>query len=61
MPSLCLSQSSLSQNLQYSLLINSKTVDDIVYEVDCSMITVKAGADVDIGTRLATITAFILF
>lgn len=26
-----------------------KTVDDIVYEVDCSLITVKPGADVDIG------------
>jgi hypothetical protein len=24
-------------------------VDDIVYEVKCTMITVKAGADVDIG------------
>lgn len=29
--------------------LNSKEVDDIVYEVNCSMITVKAGADVDIG------------
>jgi len=27
-----------------------KLVDDIVYEVECSLITVKAGADVDIGT-----------
>ena len=27
-----------------------KEVDDIVYEVDCQMITVKAGADVDIGS-----------
>ncbi|OBZ70426.1 Translationally-controlled tumor [Grifola frondosa] len=27
-----------------------KEVDDIVYEVDCQLITVKAGADVDIGT-----------
>lgn len=26
-----------------------KEVDDIVYEVDCSMISVKEGADVDIG------------
>ena len=24
-------------------------MDDIVYEVDCQLITVKAGADVDIG------------
>lgn len=27
-----------------------KSIDGIVYEVDCSLITVKAGADVDIGT-----------
>jgi len=27
----------------------SKTVDDIVYEVNCQTITIKAGADVDIG------------
>ncbi|KAG8762069.1 hypothetical protein FRC11_011400 [Ceratobasidium sp. 423] len=28
-----------------------KLVDDIVYEVNCQMITVKAGADVDIGAN----------
>lgn len=28
-----------------------KTVDDIVFEVDCQLITVKAGADVDIGAN----------
>jgi hypothetical protein len=28
-----------------------KEVDDIVYEVDCQLITVKAGADVDIGAN----------
>ncbi|KAI0638182.1 translationally controlled tumor-associated [Trametes polyzona] len=28
-----------------------KEVDDIVYEVDCQMITVKPGADVDIGAN----------
>jgi len=27
----------------------SKVIDDIVYEVDCQLITVKKGADVDIG------------
>ena len=27
-----------------------KTIDDIVYEVDCALVTVKAGADIDIGT-----------
>lgn len=28
-----------------------KEVDGIVYEVDCAMVTVKAGADVDIGAN----------
>jgi len=28
-----------------------KLIDDIVYEVDCQLITVKAGADVDIGAN----------
>lgn len=28
-----------------------KLVDDIVYEVDCQLITVKQGADVDIGAN----------
>ncbi|KAF8165303.1 translationally controlled tumor-associated [Crassisporium funariophilum] len=28
-----------------------KEVDDIVYEVDCQLITVKAGADIDIGAN----------
>jgi hypothetical protein len=28
-----------------------KEVDEIVYEVDCQMITTKAGADVDIGAN----------
>ena len=27
-----------------------KTVDDIVFEVDCALVTVKPGADIDIGT-----------
>jgi hypothetical protein len=31
---------------------HSKTVDDIVYEVDCQMITIKAGADIDIGQTI---------
>ena len=26
------------------------TIDDIVFEVDCALVTVKPGADVDIGT-----------
>ncbi|KAG6816920.1 hypothetical protein H0H87_001622 [Tephrocybe sp. NHM501043] len=30
-------------------IVGRKTIDDIVIEVDCATITVKAGADVDIG------------
>jgi hypothetical protein len=28
-----------------------KLVDDIVYEVNCALVTVKAGADIDIGAN----------
>lgn len=31
-----------------------KLVDDIVYEVDCKSITIKSGADVDIGANPST-------
>jgi hypothetical protein len=31
------------------ILLQSKEVDDVVYEVDCQLITIKPGADVDIG------------
>jgi len=31
-----------------------KIVDDIAYEVDCALITVKPGADVDIGANPST-------
>jgi len=31
-----------------------KLVDDIVYEVDCAMINIKKGADVDIGANPST-------
>ena len=30
-------------------LQNSKEIDGVAFEVDCSMVTIKAGADVDIG------------
>jgi hypothetical protein len=33
----------------------SKLVDDIVYEVNCQLITIKEGADVDIGQLLPLI------
>lgn len=36
---------------------HSKEVDGIAYEVDCSLVTVKPGADVDIGT-LTCLIAF---
>ena len=36
----------------FSDRVSSKLVDDIVYEVDCQNITVKAGADVDIGADI---------
>ena len=34
------------------LFIRSKVIDDIAYEVDCQMVTIKQGADVDIGLSL---------
>jgi len=37
---------------------SSKIVDDIVYEVDCQLIQVKKGADIDIGWFLFSSTAF---
>lgn len=36
----------------------SKLVDDIVYEVDCQMVTVKKGADVDIGQLFPLVLCF---
>lgn len=36
-------------SFQLIILLCRKPVDDIVYEVDCAMVVVKAGADVDIG------------
>jgi len=46
-PLLLLLSSSLS--LLNCLMHHSKLVDDIVYEVDAKMVTIKEG-DVDIGT-----------
>jgi len=39
----------LTDDEMFSDAFPMKLIDDIVYEVDCQMITVKAGADVDIG------------
>lgn len=39
----------LSNDEMFSDAFPMKLVDDIVYEVDCQLITVKAGADVNIG------------
>lgn len=30
--------------------LSSKPINDIVFEVDCQTITIKKGADIDIGT-----------
>jgi len=38
----------------------SKVVDNVVYEVDCAMITVKEGADVDIGLSFLSISLLCL-
>ncbi|KAL7282410.1 translationally controlled tumor-associated [Trametes coccinea BRFM310] len=43
----------ISNDEMFSDAFPIKEVDDIVYEVDCQMITVKPGADVDIGNRVA--------
>ncbi|KAH9062712.1 translationally controlled tumor-associated [Lactarius vividus] len=41
----------LTDDEMFSDAFPIKEVDDIVYEVDCQVITVKAGADVDIGAN----------
>ncbi|THV08503.1 translationally controlled tumor-associated [Dendrothele bispora CBS 962.96] len=41
----------ISGDEMFSDAFPMKVVDDTVYEVDCSLITVKAGADVDIGAN----------
>ncbi|KAJ7638858.1 translationally controlled tumor-associated [Roridomyces roridus] len=41
----------LTEDEMFSDAFKVTLVDDIVYEVDCSMITVKAGADIDIGAN----------
>ncbi|KAI1795226.1 translationally controlled tumor-associated [Ganoderma leucocontextum] len=41
----------LSGDEMFSDAFPIKEVDDIVFEVDCQLITVKAGADVDIGAN----------
>ncbi|KAH8118571.1 translationally controlled tumor-associated [Phellopilus nigrolimitatus] len=41
----------ISEDEMFSDAFPMKLVDDIVYEVDCQLITVKAGADIDIGAN----------
>ncbi|KAJ3736309.1 translationally controlled tumor-associated [Lentinula guzmanii] len=41
----------LSGDEMFSDAFPLKLIDDIVYEVDCALITVKAGADIDIGAN----------
>lgn len=45
------SQDIISGDELFSDAFPMKLVDDIAYEVDCAMITVKKGADVDIGAN----------
>jgi hypothetical protein len=53
------------QSLVYWILdsyLYRKEVDDIVYEVDCQMVVIKAGADVDIGdANISILTDINLF
>jgi len=44
-------QDAISGDEMFSDAFPLKLVDDIVYEVDCAMIVVRAGADVDIGAN----------
>ncbi|EJF61231.1 translationally controlled tumor-associated [Dichomitus squalens] len=44
-------QDAITDDEMFSDAFPIKEVDGIVYEVDCQLITVKAGADVDIGAN----------
>jgi len=39
----------ISEDEMFTDAFEVKEIDDVVFEVDCQMVTVKAGADVDIG------------
>jgi hypothetical protein len=41
----------LTEDEMFSDAFPVKIVDDVVYEVDCQLVTVKQGADVDIGAN----------
>jgi len=41
----------ISNDEMFSDAFPIKEVDDVVFEVDCNLITVKAGADIDIGAN----------
>jgi len=41
----------LTKDEMFSDAFPVKLVDDVVYEVDCQLVTVKAGADIDIGAN----------
>ncbi|KAA1466409.1 translationally controlled tumor-associated [Dentipellis sp. KUC8613] len=41
----------LTDDEMFSDAFPIKEIDDIVYEVDCQLVTVKAGADIDIGAN----------
>ncbi|KAK6332204.1 hypothetical protein TWF718_002731 [Orbilia javanica] len=46
-----LQQDILTEDEIFSDAYDFKEIDDIAYEVDCKLITIKAGADVDIGAN----------
>jgi len=41
----------LTEDEMFSDAFPVKLIDDIAYEVDCQLITIKAGADIDIGAN----------
>ena len=48
-PSHCQCPVSIDYNIRFQVNLLSKVIDDIAYEVDCQMVTIKPGADIDIG------------
>jgi hypothetical protein len=47
-------QDIISGDEMFSDAYKYKVIDDIAYEVDCQMVTIKQGADVDIGANPST-------
>jgi hypothetical protein len=49
MLSQCEPMQSISSDVVLISIPNRKEIDEIVFEVDCQMISMKGGADIDIG------------